>query len=146
MRRGLRRRVAILSCLVLLAACELAGPQAGVLFGGRQWIVTVTNLSARPATLFVAEDDRLTPGAMGTVVGTANPSTVPPGATVDVTFGVPRQGAWSIWVNPGPRHGALVVARDVPPDASGVMPFKIEVQADGSAAAEVPDLPGYFGN
>ena len=100
----------------------------GVPPGGRRWVVTVENQSPRPAQLFVAEDR----SPMGRVVGTANPSIVPPGATVDVVFGVPQGGMWAIFVNPGPNIGALVVAPDVPREATGKMPFKIVVNADGS--------------
>ena len=45
--------------------------------------------------------------------------TVAPGETVDVTFTVPPGEGWAIFVNPGPQLGPLILAIDVPPDASG---------------------------
>lgn len=138
----IRLLATLLVCLTL-TGCDIVDLGAGVPPGGRRLVVTVENQSFRPARLVVAVDL----GAMGEVVWTASPSVVPPGATVDVTFGVPQGGAWAIFVNPGPRNGALVGAADVPREATGKVPFKIFVNADGSSGAELPgEPPGWFGN
>ena len=77
-------------------------PSAGP--GGRPWTITVSNSSSQPATLFVAEETEQ--GLMGQRVGSATPSVVPPGTTVEVTFLVPATGGdgWSIFVKSGPTH------------------------------------------
>ena len=82
--------------------------------GGRLWTVKVVNNSARPATLVVAEETE--EGHAGRLVGTVSPSVVPPGATVRVTFALPAKGStrWSIFVNPGPDEGPLLVWTEVP--------------------------------
>lgn len=53
--------------------------------GTRQWIITVHNGSPRPAILVVAKDGP----EMGEDVGSAQPTTVPSGATMEVVFTVP---------------------------------------------------------
>ena len=92
-------------------------PEAGpVPPNARPWQVKVVNTSAKPATLFVAEEDEI--GMMARLAGNVTPHVVPPGATVQVTFLVPKKGVdgWSIWVNPGPDLGGLVGwTDDVPP-------------------------------
>jgi hypothetical protein len=110
--------------------------------GARRWIITVENMSAQPARLFVAEDE----SPMGRSVGTADPSTVPAGATQDVVFTVPPGQGWAIFVNPGPSLGPLILAQDVPPGVSGELPLTIGIGPDGSPYSSVPDLPGWFGN
>ena len=82
--------------------------------GGRLWTVKVVNNSDRPATLVVAEETE--EGHAGRLVGTVSPSVVPPGATVKVTFALPAKGptGWSIFVNPGPDTGPLLVWTEVP--------------------------------
>jgi hypothetical protein len=88
----------------------------------RSWTVTVDNLSSEPATVFVAEGEfelRL--------VGSATPSVVPAGASVEVTFLFPADGG-AIYVNPRPGEGGpLVHAADI-----GI-PGKIVVTTDGNA-------------
>ncbi len=81
--------------------------------GARSWTVRVVNGSARPATLFVAEDGD---GGMGRLVGRVTPNVVPPGATVNVTFRLPpkRATGWSIFVNSGPDTGGLLTDTSVP--------------------------------
>jgi hypothetical protein len=37
---------------------------------------------------------------------------VPAGATVDVIFALPKGEGWSIFVNPGPDIGPLVIGRE----------------------------------
>ena len=89
-------------------------PEAGpVPPNARTWTVTAVNRSSDPATLFVAEEDEN--GLLGPLVGSVSPNVVPPGATVQVTFLLPARGdGWSIFVNPGPDEGPLLLASDVP--------------------------------
>jgi hypothetical protein len=93
-------------------------PQAGP--GGRPWKIRVSNGSSRPATLVVAEESDQ--GLMGKVVGSATPSVVLPGTTVDVTFLVPATdtGGWSIFVNPRPGTdtGGVIGWTVFPPSGS----------------------------
>ena len=109
--------------------------------GTREWIIPVHNASARPAILVVATDG---PG-MGAAVGSASPATVPAGATIDVVFTVPPGDGWAIFVNPGPNLGALIGARDVPPDRSGRLPLSISIGANGDPSVSAPAGPGWFG-
>lgn len=111
--------------------------------GARQWIITVENMSRKPANLFVAEDL----GQMGQSVGIADPSMVPAGATQDVVFSVPPGQGWAIFVNPGPKMGPLILAQDVPPEAAGSLPIRIGIGPDGSPYSSMQrQLPGWFGN
>ena len=90
----------------------------------RSWKVTVVNKSSKPATLFVAEEDK---GGMLRLVGSATPNVVPAGATVKVTFLFPADGGW-IYVNPRPGEGGgLVSGADI-----GI-PGKIWIREDGEA-------------
>ena len=100
----------------------MAGP---VPPGARQWTVRVVNRSSRPATLFVADETEQ--GLLGRLVGRATPNVVAPGSTVKVTFLLPAKGsrAWSIFVNPGPNDGPLLLGTDVP------LKGEIVVTADG---------------
>lgn len=132
----------------LLVAVGLVGCD-GASFGGeprvgwREFIVTVENLSPRPATLVVAEDR----SPIGPPTGTAEPGVVPPGATVDVTLGIPPGRGWAIFVNPGdPSMGPLVIAHDVPQVATGRMPFKVHIDLRGQVSASGDFGPGWFGN
>lgn len=131
---------------VVLAGCQTVSEilPFGVPPGGRELIVTVTNGSPRPATLMVGSDEM---AGMPQAVGTANPATIAAGATVQVRFGVPAGTGWAIFVNPGPDHGPLVLAGDVPPNASGAMPFTIGVDSTGNTYAQVDrdPGPGWFG-
>lgn len=138
------RLVAASAIVVALAGCDALDIGPGMPEGVRHWVVTVENWSPRPAMLLVAEDG----GVMGPAVGTANPSVVQPGATVDVVFGIPAGLGWGIYVNREPGMGPMVTASDVPRDAAGRMPFKILVDPDGDSGAEVPGpaVPGWFGN
>jgi hypothetical protein len=136
------RVVAAVLVAIGVAGCFGAGVAPGLPAGSRQWIVSVQNKSARPATLVVAEDAP----AMGRTVGIADPGVVPAGITMDVVFGIPPGSGWAIFVNPGPGRGPLVTSGDVPMNAVGKMPFKIVIEADGSPGAQVPGFPGWFGN
>ena len=109
--------------------------------GTRQWIIPVANGSNRPAMLFVARDGP----AMGEAVGTADPATIPAGATRDVVFTVPPGDGWAIFVNPTPTTGALIGARDVPPDRAGKLPLEISIDANGQPGVSAPAAPGWFG-
>lgn len=133
---------AVLLAAVLLAACEVVGINPLAPAGSRTWVIPVENGSARPAILAVAEDG----GVPGRPMGTANPSSVAPGARVDVMFTVPAGTAWAIFVNGGPQVGPLISAQDVPAGAAGRLPLTIRVQANGDPSVEVPSLPGWFGN
>lgn len=124
---------------VLLVAFALVGCKDGP----RNLVVRVENASPWPATLMVGE---LAP-VRGGPVGTAFPDVVAPGATADVTFGVPAGRNWAIFVNPGPRQEPLVTATDVPPDAAGEMPFSLGVAEDGALVVmRELDVPGWFGH
>ena len=131
-----------LAIIALLSACagitNLTMPA-----GSREWVIPVENLSAEPARLLVAED---IPG-IGQTVGTATPETVAAGATESVTFTVPPGDEWAIFVNPGPDRGPLILARDVPSDASGPLPLHISVGANGGAGVAIllPNPDGWFG-
>lgn len=127
-----------LGCTVL--ACPMIGPAPGD--GARRWIVSVENASARDAHLFVARDA----SPMGDLVGKASPASVAAGTTRDVVFDVPAGSGWAIFVNPSPSLGPLILAQDVPMDASGVLPITIHVQPAGSAVVSGPNAPGWFGN
>jgi hypothetical protein len=117
----------LIALLVVIAAsgCDYEPP---VPLGGRRWVLPVTNHSPRPATLIVAEDG---PFGAGRAVGTVTPSVVLPGATVEVTFGVPPGTGWAIFVNPGPNMGPLLLPSDLP-EATG-----IEIDREGN--------PGWMG-
>jgi hypothetical protein len=111
--------------------------------GARRWIIPVENRGNLPVFLAVAEDR----SPMGNPVGTAQPNTIPPMASVDVVFTVPTDGLdWAIFVNPGPNRGPLVTARDVPPGVAGRLPLAISVGANGEPSVTVPNEPGWFGN
>lgn len=111
--------------------------------GSRQWRITVENQSRAPARLFIAEDEM----PMGATVGTVVPNTVPAGDTQEVVFTVPPGEDWAIFVNPSPAYGALIGARDVPPDAAGELPIGIVVNADGApmSTSDGGLGPGWFG-
>jgi hypothetical protein len=90
----------------------------------RSWTVTVDNQSSEPAALFVAEQawDGLR------LVGSATPNVVPAGATVEVTFLFPAEGAGDGWIYVNPRPGdggGLVNAAQI-----GI-PGKILIRAEG---------------
>jgi hypothetical protein len=121
-------------------ACPMTGPAPGP--GAREWIVNVENQSADEAHLFVAADT----GALGELVGTAVPASVPAGATQAVVFSVPAGSGWAIFVNPSPVSGPLITAQDVPPEAAGALPMTIIVQPGGAAVVSAPSAPGWFGN
>jgi len=121
-------------------ACPMTGPAPGP--GSREWIVNVENQSTRDGHLFVAVDA----SPMGALVGTAVPASIPAGATGRVIFTVPAGSGWAIFVNPSPGMGPLILAQDVPMDASGVLPITIMVQPGGSAVVSVRPAPGWFGN
>ena len=129
--------VTLVVLVVAACGCTTLPPD-----GSREWVVTVTNDSAAPATLFVAEDL----ATMGPSVGTAVPSSVPAGVTQVVVFTVPAGAGWAIFVNPGPDVGPLILAGDVPPGRSGVLPIRIRVERDRSSNVAAPGDPGWFGN
>lgn len=111
--------------------------------GSRIWVIPVANESNLPAVLAVAKFE----GPMGEAVGRADPATVPPGATIDVTFTVPAGQGWAIFVNPGPNGGALITSSDVPLHRNGRLPLTISVDAQGnpSVSGGLAE-PGWFGN
>jgi hypothetical protein len=142
-RRPAYHFLAVCAVVVLLGACASLDPILKP--GFRHIVMTVENTSNRPAILVVAKDEQ----PMGAVVGTTTPGTVPPGMTVDVTFGLPPEPGWAIFVNPGPEHGPLFGEQDVPPQASGRAPFTITVAGDGTnigASSTQRDTPGWMGN
>lgn len=147
--RGSGRARFVVAYLAVVAAtiagCELANLVGPVIPpGGRLLIIQVENNSSRPALIVVARDL----GVAGPLVGTANPGSIPPGGTVDVRIGIPPGSDWAIYVNPGPQTGPLVTAHDIPPAATGQMPFRIGIDATGQPYSEFPGAarPGWFGN
>jgi hypothetical protein len=142
----LERRLIIAALTLVLAGCGtglLPGDPARPA-GGREWVITVTNNSNEPAILAVAED---VPN-MGALVGTAQPSSVPPRTTQDVVFTVPPGDGWAIFVNPSPERGPLIISQDVPPNVSGRLPITIDIGPNGDPGAAMPGNlgPGWFGN
>jgi hypothetical protein len=85
---------------------------------------------------------------MGRSVGTADPSTVPAGATQVVVFTVPPGQGWAIFVNPSPVRGPLILAQDVPPNFGGRLPGTIRIAANGDPifSSERNLGPGWFGD
>jgi len=106
--------------------------------------IPVQNMNGEPAQLFVARDTQ----PMEFLVGTVEPSTVGPERTEDVAFTVPAGEDWAIFVNPGPDRGPLILASDIPPDASGELPIEINVDQFGSPGVQTlgDPQPGWFGN
>ena len=140
-RRGLALCLSGLVLAVAVAACSVT--DSLVRPGWRHIVVSVENRSARPAVILVAADGEV----MGKMVGTAEPGVVPPGATVDVLFGLPPEPNWAIFVNPDPKYGPLVTAGDIPSSASGRVPLALQVSASGELSSTVEgDLPGWMGN
>lgn len=140
------RRLAVAAMTLWLVACGtglLPGDPAALGPGARQWIITVENQSAEPARLMVAEDQ----GLAGDLVGTAEPSSVPPKTTQDVVFTVPAGESWAIFVNPTNVRGPLILSADVPRDITGKLPLSILIGPDGEPGAALQgDLgPGWFG-
>ena len=134
------RSAAAVAVVVLLAACSYVDPVLKP--GWRHIVMTVENDSPRPATLFVAKDEQ----PMGELLGTAMPGTVPPGTTMDVTFGLPPEPGWAIFVNPVPQRDPMFGEHDVPRDASGRAPFKIMISVQGEVSAQGERVtPGWMG-
>jgi hypothetical protein len=128
-----------------ITGCSLLLPNEGLQPGWRRFIILVANDSPRPATLVVADDTSVAVRPVGRV----SPGTVPPMTAMDVTFDVPPGRSWMIVVNPGPDHGGLIGASDVPPSAIGRLPLKIHIETGPGTeggSVEVPSLPGWFGN
>jgi hypothetical protein len=77
--------------------------------------------------LFLAEENEQ--GALGPLVGSATPSVVAPGTTVEVTFLVTAEGVtdWWIFVNPGSDNAAMLAGIGVPPTCA------IHVNEEGGA-------------
>ena len=136
------RAVGVLVIAAWVAGCGVVDIATPLPPGSRQLVITVDNRSAKPAMIEVAEDA----SQKGPIVGIVSPNPIPPGATVDVVFGIPPTRTWAIFVNAGPDIGPLITAADVPQGALGKLPVKIVVNADGSPGAEIPMLPGWFGN
>ena len=139
----LPRILGALVVVLTITGCSVLVPNQEA--GWRGFIIPVANDSPRPATLVVAD------GTFEVIrlVGRVSPSTVPPMTTKDVTFDIPPGRSWMIVVNPGPDHGGLVGAGDVPPSADGRLPIKIHIDpGPGSegGSVEVPGIPGWFGN
>jgi hypothetical protein len=136
--RRLLQTFAVLLATQIVAACGVMGIAPP---GSRHLFFPVENKSSVPASLFVAEYD----SPMGRTVGTAVPTTVPPGLTQDVIFTVPSGESWAIFVNPGPDSTGLIGARDVPPSMSGALPFRISVGENGDPTVTVSGDPGSLG-
>jgi hypothetical protein len=111
--------------------------------GARRWIIPVNNQSNAAVIVAVAEDQ----GAMGRLVGRADPNPVPPRTQIDVAFTVPPGGqGWAIFVNPAPgRGGPLITASDVPAGRAGRLPLAISVSPNGEPSVSAPNEPGWFG-
>ena len=142
--RRIRPTAVILTAVFLAVGafgCAWSPSDFPVAPGSRMWVIPVANSSNRPAVLAVAKDEV----PIGEAVGRADPASVPPGATIDVTFAVPAGRGWAIFVNPGPNGGALITSSDVPPNRNGRLPLAISVDAQGNASVSVPAEPGWFG-
>jgi hypothetical protein len=109
--------------------------------GSRRLVIQVNNMTKAPIDLLVAEDG----SPMGKVVGTAQPSTIPPMMGQDVAFTVPAGEEWAIFVDPGPGDDGLITARDVSPDATGAIPFTIWVDEGVEPLVVGPDGKRWFG-
>jgi hypothetical protein len=109
----------------------------------RVFSIPVNNTSEEPAELFVASNAQPTL----LLVGTVEPNTVAPGQTEDVVFTVPQGEGWGIFVNSSFDMGPLILAPDIPPEASGQLPFEIIVDQFGSAGIQMfGDTEGWFGD
>ena len=134
----------LIALAVFLSACgtgilpgEVAMPA-----GSRQWIINVDNQSAQDARLLVALDTM----PVGERVGTANPPVVPPNTRLDVLFTVPPGQGWAIFVNPSAERGPLLLASDVPPDATGNLPVSFSIGPGGEPSMTAPGgRPGWMG-
>jgi hypothetical protein len=144
-RPGLVPSVAAVVLAVAVAACSVTDPLLRP--GWRHVVMSVTNSSARPAVIVVAEDGGNGGAAAGKIVGTAEPGVVPPGATVDVAFGLPPEQGWAIFINPSQSQGPIVTQYDVPIGASGRAPLSLQVDSAGQVGALMAgDTPGWMGN
>jgi hypothetical protein len=138
-RSSLRAALVVVAAVALTACATLQLPGAG-----REWRIAVENDSDQPALLFVAEDEQ----PMGALVGTAEPASVPPGTTEEVTFLVPTTTeGWAIFVNPNAARGLgpIILAADVPAGVAGNLPLTIFVAGNGDPSISVPNQPGWFG-
>ena len=127
------RFLVVLAVVVVLGAC--ASSDLILKPGWRHIVITFENLSARPVTFVVAHDGPV----MGELVGTADPASVPPGTTMDVTFGLPPEPGWGIFVNPGAEQLLLLNERIVPADATGPAPFQfIDNDLIGQSDGAIP--------
>jgi hypothetical protein len=115
--------------VLTIAGCEFVATNP--LPHGRRLVMTVDNQDVRPALLFVAAGAPDNVGVMGKPVGRATPATVPPGTVVDVAFDVPSETGWSIFVNPGPEHGPLLISDIDIPSGSGRLSIKISIGVGG---------------
>lgn len=129
------KRICLLICSAALAisGCDLANllpPRVPP--GGRVVVITVENRSPAAAELIIGawSDADKTNGFERPLeaVGSAQPTSVSPGAKVEVKFGVPAGTEWALFVNPGPRRGLLLTANDAP---GATVAFKIVVEPDG---------------
>lgn len=116
---GWRRLAALaLGATMALAACSDAQVDAFLQPDLRQLVITIRNDSPRAAVIFVAGGIK----PIGPAVGTVEPATVPSGETIAVRFGVPHDGPWAIFVNPGPDVGPVLLASDLPPERTDMWP------------------------
>lgn len=120
MRFGARNLATFALTALLVGACQFVPPQ---LRGGELIVMEVANRGAAPAQLAVAAS-----GNVGEVVGSADPSVIPPGRTVTVSFFVPHAGQWAIWAN----GGELMGERDLR-GKRGNVPMGIDIDANGQA-------------
>jgi hypothetical protein len=128
--------------VLTIPGCSTLLPNGGLPAGARRLAITVDNKSAQPAVVLVADGRR---GDLpGPAVGRAVPNLVPPSSVVDVVFDVPPGPFWMIWVN----QSAIVSSGDVPRDAVGATPIRIDIGPDGNLSSGLrgQDLPGWFGD
>jgi hypothetical protein len=119
---------AIAAALLVLGGCTTVGGPVMPL-GSRQIAIPVNNHSNAPAALAVTNDN---PQAKS-LVGSAQPSSVPPQTTQEVVFTLPDNDMWAIEVN----GQTLIIPMDVA-GHTGRLPITIEVGPDGSIGWSSP--------
>ena len=98
------RAVTMLAVSIVAAACALVEQPPPP--GTRVINAEVRNLSSRPLELLVQTSE-----TGGALPGAVRPSSVPPGASANVTIYVPTAGEWSVLIDPTSRMTNLDLDR-----------------------------------